>query len=355
MALLDPRTLRVVFTILVVAAAILFAYAARRMLLLFLFAVFFAYLIDPIVSRVETWLKSRGRAIAFVYLAALLLIGLFAFFFGDNAAREGQRLVQSLPLLYQKLVSGNIAFTLGSQRGWSAHTINSVKNFLAAHSGQITAFLTSLGTRMAQAGKNLWWIALIPILGIFFLKDGRKMADAVIDLFSRRRNRAFLEVLLEDINTALAHYIRAQLVLAALAGAVYTVGLLVLRVPYAVVLGPAGGVLEFLPLVGPLIAFIGIFGIALASGYRHLLLLLIFLGAWRGVQDYYNSPRIMGKQLELHPLAALFGILVGAEIGGVVGVYLSIPVMATLRIFWRHWRAYMDKPAIVSPARDSVA
>ncbi|MGH9521639.1 MAG: AI-2E family transporter [Terriglobales bacterium] len=349
MALLDTRTLRAVFTVMAVAAAVMFAYAARRMLLLFLFSIFFAYLIDPLVTRVEPWVKGRGRAIAAVYITALIAIGLFGYFFGGDATREGRHLVQSLPDLYHKFVSGNIAFTLGSQHGWSYHTIESVKNFLAGHSSQITAFLTGLGARMAQAGKNIWWIALIPILGIFFLKDGRKMTDAAVDLFSRRRNREFVEAVLEDINVALAQYIRAQLILAALAGAVYTVGLLVLRVPYAFVIGPAGGVLEFLPVVGPLIAFIGICAIAVASGYNHLLLLLLFLGAWRGMQDYYNSPRIMGNQLELHPLAALFGILVGAEIGGVVGVYLSIPAMASLRIVWRHWRAYMDGPQIVTP------
>src|SRR6185312_9389028 len=149
------------------------------------------------------------------------------------------------------------------QHGWSYHTIESVKNFLAAHSGQITGFLTGLGTRVAEGGKNLWWIALIPILGVFFLKDGRKMAESAVDLFSRRRNREFVEAVLEDVNVALAQYIRAQLILAALAGAVYTVGLLVLRVPYAFVLGPIGGILEFLPVVGPLVAYIGICAIAL--------------------------------------------------------------------------------------------
>lgn len=349
MALLDTRTLRVVFTVMAVAAAVMFAYAARRMLLLFLFSILFAYLIDPIVTRVEPWVKGRGRAIAAVYIGGLITVGLLGVFVGGRAVNEAQKLVQSLPGLYQKLLSGNIAYTLGAQRGWSYHTMEKLQQFLAGHSTQITAFLSGFGARMAQAGKNIWWIALIPILGIFFLKDGRKMADSAIDLFSRRRNREFLEGVIDDINTMLAQYIRAQLILAVLAAVVYTIGLLLLRVPYAVVMGPVGGVLEFLPMVGPAIFFIAICAIAVASGYQHILLLVLFLGAWRGFQDYYNSPRIMGKQVELHPLAALFGILVGAEIGGVVGVYLSIPVMASLRILWRHWRAYMDGPQIVTP------
>lgn len=332
-----------------IAAAVMFAYAARRMLLLFVFSVFFAYLIDPIVSWFERRVQGRGRAIAVVYLGTLFTVAILGLFFGSSVVHQAQHLVQSLPDLYEKLVSGNIAFTLGSEHGWSAHTVNSVKNFLAGHSTQITAFLKGFSARMAEAGKNIWWIALIPILGIFFLKDGRKMADAAIDLFSRRRSREFAEGVMEDLNVVLAQYLRAQIILAALAGAVYTVGLLVLRVPYAVVMGPAGGVLEFLPMVGPAITFVAICAIALAAGYKHLMFLVLFLGVWRGMQDYYNSPRIMGKHLELHPLAALFGILVGAEVGGIVGVYLSIPAMATLRIVWRHWRAYMDGPQIVTP------
>jgi len=59
--------------------------------------------------------------------------------------------------------------------------------------------------------------------------------------------------------------------------------------------------------------------------------------------DYVLSPRIMGKQMELHPLAAIFGVLAGAEMAGMLGVYLSIPVMASLRIFFRRWRIYAEK------------
>jgi predicted PurR-regulated permease PerM len=138
----------------------------------------------------------------------------------------------------------------------------------------------------------------------------------------------------------LASYIRAQLTLAAISLVVYTVVLSVMRVPYAFVLGVIGGMLEFIPIVGPLIAAASILGVAFLSRYPHLLLVVIFLGLWRLIQDYVNSPRIMGSRVELHPLAALFGVLAGAEIAGVVGVYLSIPAIATLRIIWRRWQRY---------------
>ena len=77
--------------------------------------------------------------------------------------------------------------------------------------------------------------------------------------------------------------------------------------------------------------------------YPHWLILVIFLGVWRLIQDYVSSPRIMGESMELHPLAAIFGVMAGGEVAGILGIYLSIPVMASLRIVFRRWRLYAEK------------
>src|SRR6185369_8467037 len=146
--------------------------------------------------------------------------------------------------------------------------------------------------------------------------------------------------ILDDLHLMLASFIRAQLILAGISLVVYTVVLAVLRVPYSFVLGAVGGMMEFIPVVGPLVAAMSILGVSFLSNYPHLLLVAIFLGVWRLIQDYVVSPRVMGGRVELHPVAALFGVLVGAEIAGVVGVYLSIPIIATLRILWRRWQRY---------------
>jgi predicted PurR-regulated permease PerM len=78
--------------------------------------------------------------------------------------------------------------------------------------------------------------------------------------------------------------------------------------------------------------------VAFLANYHHLLVVALFLGGWRLLQDYFTSPRLMGGTLELHPLAVIFAVLVGGEIGGVIGVYLSIPIAAALRIVWRRWQ-----------------
>ena len=158
-----------------------------------------------------------------------------------------------------------------------------------------------------------------------------------------RPQREFLEGVLGDLNQMLAQFIRAQLTLAAFSFIAYIAFMEATRVPYALVLGTAGGMMEFIPVVGPLVAAALIFGVALLLSYPHWPILLAFLGAWRLVQDYVISPRVMGKSMELHPLAAIFGVLAGGEIAGVLGIYLSIPIMASLRIVWRRWRLYAEK------------
>ena len=188
-----------------------------------------------------------------------------------------------------------------------------------------------------------WLLIVVPILAAFFLKDAHSFKEVLLSFVNSRPQRELVEGVLGDLNQMLAHFIRAQLTLAALSMLVYTAFMGVMQVNYALVLGTAGGMMEFIPVIGPLVAALLIISVALLMSYPHWVVLLIFLGIWRMVQDYVISPRIMGRSLELHPLAAIFGVLAGGEIAGVLGIYLSIPVMASLRIVWRRWRLYAEK------------
>jgi len=195
----------------------------------------------------------------------------------------------------------------------------------------------------AAAPEVLPDILLVPLLAIFFLKDGRVFSDVALSVVQSRPQREFLQAVIADMNQMLAQFIRAQLTLAAFSLVVYAGFLGIMGVPYALVLGTAGGVMEFIPVVGPLVAAFLILSVAVLMNYPHWAVLLLFLVVWRVIQDYVISPRVMGKSMELHPLAAIFGVMAGGEMAGVLGVYLSIPVMASLRIVWRRGRIYVEK------------
>ena len=343
MLLTDSRTARSIVTVLLFALGLGFLYVARATLIAFLFAIFFAYLMSPAVNRLEKLLRGRERAIALIYTLLLVLVVVFFVIVGPKVTREGARLGQSLPTLLTKLSSGEIAETLGKDHGWNAKSTALVESFLVSHSDDITELAQRVGLRVADVAKQAWLFFVVPLLSIFFLKDGRAFSDFLLAAIQSRPQREFLENVLNDLNQMLAHFIRAQLTLAALTLVMYSVFLAIMRVPYALVLGTLGGVLEFIPVVGPLAAALVIVSVALLLSYKHWLILVVFLGSWRLIQDYVSSPRIMGESMELHPLAAIFGVMAGGEVAGILGIYLSIPVMASLRIVLRRWRLYAEK------------
>jgi predicted PurR-regulated permease PerM len=338
----DARTARVLITVLLFALGFGFLYLARQTLIAFLFAIFFAYLMSPLVSYLEKVLRGRGRAIAVIYVLLLALVVLFFVSMGPRIGREGARLGQSLPALAQ-LSSGQIAEQLGEEHGWNERIVTLLRDYLANHSNGIEKLAQNVGLRVADVAKQAWLLVVVPLLSIFFLKDGQSFSEVLIDLVQSRPQRELLEGVLSDLNQMLAHFIRAQLTLAALTLAAYSGMLGAMRVPYALVLGTVGGLLEFVPVLGPLVAAATIIGVALLMGYKHWLALIVFLGVWRLVQDYVTSPRIMGRSMELHPLAAIFGVMAGGEVAGILGIFLSIPVMASLRIVFRRWRLYAEK------------
>lgn len=343
MAPVDSRTSRILFTVLLFALGIYVLYAVRHTLTAFLFAIFFAYLMDPLVSRLQKILRGRARAIAVIYVVLLALVGWLLLSVGPRIAQQATRLNESVNPLVENLSSGQIADQIGVQNGWSFHTRKLVKTILVTHRAELLNVAQRVGLRLAEAAKQAWLLVLVPILSIFFLRDGHAFGQFLLNSVEGRAQRDFLEGVLTDMNEMLAHFIRAQLSLALLSLVVYCIGLRILQIPYAMTLGTAGGLLEFVPVVGPLVAAVLILGISLLLGYPHWLGLIAFLAVWRGIQDYVFSPKIMGERMELHPLAAIFGVLAGGELAGVLGVYLSIPVMASLRIVWHRWRLYTEK------------
>src|ERR1035438_8530177 len=299
-----------------------FLYAARQTLVAFLFAIFFAYLMSPLVSYLEKLLHGRGLAIGVICVWLLGLVVLFFVSTGPRIARESARLGQSLPAL-SRLSSGQIAEQLGQEHGWNARAVDLARDYLASHSDEIEKLAQNVGLRVADVAKQAWLLVVVPVLSIFFLKDGEGFSQILLSLVQSRPQRELLQGVLSDLNQMLAHFIRAQLTLAALTLVTYSAMLGILRMPYALVLGTLGGLLEFIPVVGPLVAAVIIIGVSLLVSYPHWLALIIFLGAWLLIQDYVTSPRIMGHSMELHPLAALFGVMAGGEVAGILGIFLS--------------------------------
>src|ERR1700674_5035270 len=243
-----------------------FLYAARQTLVAFLFAVFLAYLMSPLVSYLEKLLHGRGLAIGVIYVLLLVLVVLFFVSTGPRIGRESSRLGQSLPAL-SRLSSGQLAEQLGQEHGWNARLVEIIRDYLASHSDEIEKLAKNVGLRVADVAKEAWLLVIVPLLSIFFLKDGRAFSQILLDLVSSRPRRDLLQGVLSDLNQMLAHFIRAQLILAALTFIAYSIVLALMKMPYVLVLGTIGGLLEFIPVVGPLFAGLAIVSVGLLSSF----------------------------------------------------------------------------------------
>jgi predicted PurR-regulated permease PerM len=182
------------------------------------------------------------------------------------------------------------------------------------------------------------WLILIPVLAFFLLKDVDKFRSSALQMLPKGRWRWRGDEFFQDVNSTLAAYTRAQLTACLLIGVVCSIGFTLLGLPGGLVMGFIAGAFEFVPLVGPVaVAVMAALLALLHSGPFSAFLVLLFLGVLRIAQDYVIYPRLIGQGIHLHPLAVIFAILSGAEIGGVAGIFLAIPVVAILTVSYRHW------------------
>jgi len=344
--LLDSRTARILLTICVFVGVGAVLYGIRRTLVVFLFAIFFAYLLEPLVTRIQSSplaRHSRGLAIAEAYIGIGCALGLLAFFVGPLLVKDTRALVESMPNLLENVTSGKIVWQFGSKHGWTFETQLRLEEIIQNHRQEILDWIGQGGAAAAQFLADGLWFALIPILSAFFLADGRRFAQVLIDGFDRRDQKRFLRAIINDLDRMLTGFIFAQIVLVACAVVAYSSALLLLHFPYALALALGGGIMEFVPVAGPLMAAATIVGVGFLTAFKPLWAVVLFLGAWRLCQDYVISPRIYGRGVRLHPLAAIAAVLMGGELGGILGIYLAIPLAAAIRVIWRCWQDYADK------------
>jgi predicted PurR-regulated permease PerM len=192
------------------------------------------------------------------------------------------------------------------------------------------------------------YLVLIPILAFFFLKDADSFRRSALMMLPQGRIRWRGDELFQDINSTLAAYIRAQLTACLIIGVICTAGFAIIGVRYALVLGVVAGMLEFIPLLGPVVVAVLAGTVAGFDGGTRALVVLIFLGVLRIVQDYVLYPRIIGSGIHLHPLAVILAILAGHELAGVAGIFLAIPVIAVLTVTYRHWLEHRGSSGLVA-------
>lgn len=326
------------FTAIVVILAVVLVYLLRETIFVFILAVLFAYLLTPLVNVLDGVLPGRTRApaLALSYIIFIGLTGFIAFKIGSTAVEQANHLIKALPgmLAAYQPPKPNAPLSLTSMKD---ELIGRVRSVLSERSSDIVSAIPQYTKKALSVASYLIYVVIIPILAFFFLKDGKQMRVHMLEMFDQGPRRVLVDEILADIDLLLAHYMRALFALSVAAFTAYSISFSLMGVPFSILLAAIAGMLEFIPMVGPLTAAVIIVILTGASG-ANVLPVLIFLVIYRCIQDYILSPYLMGSGVELHPLLVLFGVFAGAEIAGIAGTFLSVPILALVRILYMRLR-----------------
>src|SRR5499425_1496380 len=187
MTFLDRRTARILLTILVFALVLAIVYVARAVIIIFVFSILFAYLIDPVVKflqRHSLFFKNlRGPAVVEVYFAFFIVLALAGYSYAPGVARNSVKLLDEVPVLLDSLSTGDIAAELRGKYGWTDAQELRFRAFLGRHREDIQGLVRNADRLLANGAQLLGSALLIPMLAIFFLRDGDHITDVLIRIF----------------------------------------------------------------------------------------------------------------------------------------------------------------------------
>jgi predicted PurR-regulated permease PerM len=309
-------------------------------------AVFFAYLINPLVKLIQRPFEDRslGRmmprslAITLSFLIVFTVVGASISYIVPRIIDQTKEFATNVPTYTASVQGGINELNLRLDRiRVSASVQKQVNDKINDSLSAIGAYVTGLlGVIAIDVVKYVPWLILVPILTFFFLKDVNLFRIGILRIVPVGDWRTRVESVLFDVNKTLAAYARAQLISCFLIGFICTVGFYLLGNDYALLLGIIAGVLEFIPLLGPLTVGILATSVAgLESGWQSLWTAL-FLTILRIVHDYVTYPRIVREGIHLHPLAIILSVLAGEQVAGIPGVFIAIPLVALLTVLYKH-------------------
>ena len=297
-------------------------------------ALVLAYVLEPPLSWASRFLP-RALAAILIYVLALGLLAAGILLIAPPTLEQSESLAARLPAYLDQLNAYQPFYGLDV-----AGSVRSVTQ---------SAFASALSVAAAIAG-GVIDAALVLVLGFWFVVDGTRLRDLASRLAppDQRDKVRFVQ---DTVSQVLGAYIRGQLTMAAIIGLSSGVGSWLLGVRYPVLIGILAFFFELIPMVGPILASLPAVMISLTQPFPLVLYVIVFFVVMQVIENNVLAPRITGGAVGLHPAIALLAIVIGADLGGVVGALFAVPVAGIASVLisaaWKGWRG---EPVVVERA-----
>lgn len=321
-------SIKAILKIVLVFLVLAFLYFVRDIILMVLVAIILASLISPLVDWLSNKKIPRTVSVLLVYITLLSLVGFLGSLIIPPVADQLKQLAARIPSYIDRLSE-----TFGGVQKLS-------DDYYIVTSSQ--EFLKSLGNQLAGLADNAFllvvrilggFVAFITILALAFYliveKNGLK--KFLISILPQKHEENVVR-LVNEIQKKIGLWLRGQLVLMVFVGGLSLIGLLVLRIDYALTLALIFGIMEIIPIVGPILAAVPAIILAFAQSPA-LVPVIIFL--YIIIQQIENSilvPKIMQKTVGLNPAVVLISILIGAKLLGIIGIIIAVPVATAVNV-----------------------
>jgi predicted PurR-regulated permease PerM len=362
----NPRMGRSITIVAAIIAAGLVLYWLKGALFPFIIGIILAYVLYPLVSRLERvmpWRRrrpglSRAAAILLVYILAAGAVTGALFLIIPPAFAQATAFLGGLPELYK---SARITI-----EGWNQQYADKIPEDirLRIQDAANNAGTILIGGAQTIASKTfgvvrsaltiVLGLAIVPLFLYYLLKDRETITEGIVSLFPSSAQTHARNVI-DIINQTFGNYVKAQFILMIVVGTMVFLGMFILGIRYAFLLGIVAGLFEVVPIIGPWLGAVPGVLVTLATSPEDIVWVVL---VYAGVQLLENAllvPHIQGRTLNIHPILVMIALVIGSEIAGIWGILLSAPVAAVTKGLYTYFREDSRRRAEAAAAPDAEA
>lgn len=312
----------------------------------FLVAAFLAYLGDPVTDSLEKRKLSRTLSVIIVFSVMIFIGLLLLLILIPLLQNQFITLMVRLPELVnwiQEVALPKVFSLTGSDA--ETPDLNSVRQLMTENLQNVGNVLSFILGKVGASGQFLLaWLAyllLVPVVTFYLLRDWDKLVANARSLIPKKYELKVVGII-KECDSILSEFLRGQLLVMLALGIIYSLGLWIVGLEFALLVGMMAGLVSFVPYLGAIVG-IGIAGV-LAYLQFHDLLHLVYVGLVFGtgqaIEGMLLSPVLVGERIGLHPVAVIFAVMAGGQLFGFLGVLLALPVAAVLTVLLRHVHAH---------------
>lgn len=314
-----------ILRVILILLLLVFVYILRDVIVLFIFALIIASAIAPAVGFLE---KIKIPRVIGTLLVYIIVIGIIAFLVAlilPTVAKNAKDLASSLPDYIRVLSEKFNSFQNASSK--YEIFVNKLQDYLSTIGDVLRTISSNIVSSAVKFFGGVFSLMLVVVMS-FYISVQKKGVQRVLTAIIPINYRDYILNLWERAQKKLGRWLQGQLFLAVLVGVLVYVGLSLLNIKYALLLGIISGILELFPYIGPVLAAIpGVILGFLQAPILGLWVLIVYL-VIQQIESYVIAPLVMGKVVSLNPIVVILALLIGEKLGGILGMVLSVPLAA---------------------------